>query len=221
MLEKLKSSGRYNITILLFVMTLFCFTISITRYIITDSKLFLFLNWNLFLAIIPWLISSLIIYKELNKKIYIIALIFSWLLFSPNSPYILTDLFHLRRISKVPIWFDLAVILSFAWTGLMYGFISLMNIEILLKRYLSNKTIVAITFLFFFLASFGVYLGRYSRWNSWDIVRNPLGLSSDIIDQFANPFYHYKTWGMTIMIGLLLNMIYFSIKLMKAEKSLA
>lgn len=218
MIEKLKSLGRFKITILLIIMSLFCFGISMARYVVTDTKVFLFLNWNLFLAFIPWLISSGILILGLKNRFSLGLLIVSWLLFFPNSPYILTDLFHLRLQSGAPIWFDLILILSFAWTGLVYGFISLMDMELLLKRYLNDTLIMVTTVLFLFLASFGIYLGRYLRWNSWDVLNDPSGLSSDIVDRFANPFGYPRAWGMTLLMGVLLNMMFYSIKFIKDKK---
>ncbi|PWS30828.1 DUF1361 domain-containing protein [Pedobacter paludis] len=215
MINKLKNLGRLNITVLLIAMSLFCLFISIARYFITDTKVFLFLNWNLFLAFIPWVISSFMVLNNLNKKFSLIILIISWILFFPNSPYILTDLFHLRLHGSVPIWFDLIQILSFAWTGLVYGFISLMDIEKLLSSRLNKKWVNSLVVSFLFLSSFGIYLGRYLRWNSWDIISNPLGLAGDIFDRFVNPSSHPRTWGMTLLMGVLLNMMYFSIKFIK------
>jgi uncharacterized membrane protein len=206
-----------NITILLIVMSLFSFGLTLLRFIITDTKVFLFLNWNLFLAFIPWLISSLIIVKGINKRYLIVILVLSWLLFFPNSPYILTDLFHLRLRSSAPVWYDLIVILSFAWTGLLFGFISLMDIEDLLGKYLRKKYVTTLSILFLFIAGFGIYLGRFLRWNSWDIIRNPFGLFNDLSDRFTNPLIHPRTWGMTILMGILLNMMYYSFKLMKIK----
>ena len=218
MIDKLRKTDRLNITILLIVMSLFCLGISVSRYQITDTKVFLFLNWNLFLAFIPWLLSSIIVLNGLNKRFVLVLLIISWLLFFPNSPYILTDLFHLRLRSPAPIWFDLVVILSFAWTGLMYGFISLMDIELLLRKYQKEIPATLTIVVFLFIASFGIYLGRYLRWNSWDVLTNPSGLTGDIMDRFVNPFSHPRTWGMTLLMGVLLNMMYFSIRLMKDKK---
>jgi uncharacterized membrane protein len=218
MIDKLKNLNRLNITLLLIVMSLFSFGLSVTRLLIYSGREFLFLNWNLFLAFIPWLISSIIIIRGINKKATLIVLILLWLLFFPNSPYILTDLFYLKLYSPAPIWFELIIILSFAWTGLMFGFISLLDIDTLLKRYLNDRLIIIITIAFIFLSSFGVYLGRFLRWNSWDILTNPYGLYSDIVDQFANPSVHHRTWGVTILMGLLLNMMYFSIKFLRDRK---
>lgn len=217
-IEKLKELDRWQVSLLLIAMSLFSFGISLTRYFVTDSKVFLFFNWNLFLAFIPWVISSLIMLKGEIKLTLLVGLIAVWILFFPNSPYILTDLFHLRVRAEVPIWFDLIVILSFAWTGLMYGFISLMDIEVLLQRYLSKRVITLLTISFLFLSSFGIYLGRFLRWNSWDIISNPMGLTYDIADRLINPFAHSRTWGLTILMGILLNMMYFSIKLLRGKK---
>lgn len=218
MISRLKEYGRFDMTILLIVISMFSFGLSVMRFIITDTKVFLFLNWNLFLAFIPWFISSTVIIKNINNKAGLLFLILSWLLFFPNSPYILTDLFHLRARNSAPIWYDLIVILSFAWAGLLYGFISLMDIEKLLQRFFNKKVVIVLSIAFLFLGSFGIYLGRFLRWNSWDIIRNPGGLFSDIIDRFLDPASHPGTWGMTILMGILLNLMYFSFKLMKSEK---
>ncbi len=215
LIEKLKKYDRFTMTLFLTGMSLFCFSLSVFRIIISDRLTFFFLIWNLFLAFIPWLISSLLVIYKKTKPFYIILLMGVWLLFFPNSPYILTDLFHLQARIGVPIWFDLIVILSFAWTGLMFGFISLMDIESILKTSISAKIVTVISVSCLFLASFGVYLGRYLRWNSWDIVSNPFGLFNDIIDRFANPFDYPRTWGMTLFMGILLNMMYFSMNLFK------
>ncbi len=216
--NKLKEKGRYKITILLMVMSVFCIGLSIARYWLTGTKLFLFLNWNLFLAIIPWLLSTWVLVKEFNNKIWLFLLIVVWLLFFPNSPYILTDLFHLRLRRSAPIWFDFIMIFSFAWTGLMFGFVSLMDIISLLKKYLREWMITVLTVLFFFLSSFGIYLGRYLRWNSWDVVNNPQELMDDVTDRFTDPFSHPQTWGMTILMGFLLNVMFYSIQFLREEK---
>jgi len=199
-------------------MSLFCFFLSIFRFWLTDQRMFLFLNWNLFLAFIPWAATTLLLLDYFKQsKLPILILPFIWLLFFPNSPYILTDLFHLRLRTTVPIWFDLVLILSFAWTGLAFGFISLLDIESLLQKQFSTKITRVITIAMLFLGSFGVYLGRYLRWNSWDIINEPYSLFTDISDRFLDPFSHPRTWGLTILMGILLNMMYWTFKLFKTD----
>ncbi|ANF53090.1 hypothetical protein A0O34_06035 [Chryseobacterium glaciei] len=216
-MKKLKNSHRFEITILLILMTLFCFSLSIFRYYLSDTRVFLFLNWNLFLAWIPFVISSILVIFSIRSKVALAFAIIVWILFFPNSPYILTDLFHLKARSSVPIWYDLIVILSYAWTGLMCGFISLMDIEKMLSSYFKRTTISIIAVLFLFLSSFGVYLGRFLRWNSWDVLNNPFGLFNDIAVRFIYPLEHSKTWGVTILMGIMLNFMYFMLRAIRKE----
>lgn len=220
MLKKIKNANRLNELLFLGGLSLFCFALTILRYNYSDTKAFLFLNWNLFLAFIPWLLTTwLIIHPKIQQNKIIIGLVICvWLLFFPNAPYILTDLFHLRLKLSMPIWFDLVLILSFAWTGILFGFFSLWNIERILSKYLKQKYITIVSISLLFLSSFGVYLGRYLRWNSWDIIQNPFGLALDISDRFLNPFVHSRTWGMTIFMGLFLCILYFSFKFIKKRE---
>lgn len=212
MIGKLKSSKRFEITLLLILMTLFCFSLSLFRYYISETKVFLFLNWNLFLAWIPFFISSFLVIFKIRSKLSLVVAITVWILFFPNSPYILTDLFHLRNRNSIPIWYDLVVILSYAWTGLFCGFVSLLDIEKLLSDYCRRSFINIMTISFLFITSFGVYLGRFLRWNSWDILSNPFGLFNDILLRIVYPTNHIQTWGVTVFMGVMLNFMYFMMK---------
>ncbi|WP_431612549.1 DUF1361 domain-containing protein [Chryseobacterium sp. 'Rf worker isolate 10'] len=211
-MKKLVESSRFKINILLMLMTVFCFSLSAFRYYISDTKVFLFLNWNLFLAWIPLLLSSFVLAFNIKSKISLLFIIIVWILFFPNSPYILTDLFHLRARNDIPIWYDLVVILSYAWTGLICGFISLNDIEKRLSDYGRKNRINGVIVFFLFMSSFGVYLGRFLRWNSWDVLNNPFGLFSDIVVRLIYPMEYTKTWGVTVLMGLMLNFMYFTFK---------
>jgi len=156
--------------------------------------------------------------KILNHKIIILAIFLAWVLFFPNAPYILTDLFHLRIESSMPLWFDLLLILSFAWTGLLFGFLSLWDIEKVLEKTMNRFLITLMSVGLLFLGSFGVYLGRYLRWNSWDVIREPFGLLHDIGGRVISPFEYRGTWGMTIFMGIFLNIMYWSFRLIKTKK---
>ncbi|OQY01120.1 MAG: hypothetical protein B6I20_07980 [Bacteroidetes bacterium 4572_117] len=222
MVKLLKLHNRLNITLLLVIMSVSSFLLSLFRVYLTGSSFLLFLNWNLFLAFIPWFFTSIIILKPnlQKKKPVLLGLLFLWILFFPNALYILTDLFHLRASSLMPIWFDLILILSFAWIGLLFGFISLIDIEKLLAGYLNTNIISIISIFLLFMASFGIYIGRYLRWNSWDIIASPFSLFYDISERIINPLEHFGTWGMTILMGLLLNMFYWSFKMLKLDTHL-
>ncbi|MEJ6786240.1 MAG: DUF1361 domain-containing protein [Bacteroidia bacterium] len=230
MILELKKAKRLNETLLLFAFSTLCLVLSVIRVFASATPTFLFLNWNLFLAFIPWALSSLlIIYPKLQeKKLAVITLLGTWLLFFPNAPYILTDLFHLKHVVSMPMWFDLLLILSFAWVGLLFGFMSLWDIEKILKQYLIKSrlkgllryrfSIPLFSSVLLFIGSFGIYLGRYLRWNSWDIIAEPFALIYDIGDRFVNPFEHPRTWGVTLLMGLFLNLVYWSLRLIKYRK---
>jgi uncharacterized membrane protein len=100
------------------------FSIGLTafRVVYTKQYLFVWLGWNLFLALVPFFITNAAIRRpqwiERNSRFAILFTV--WLLFIPNSFYIITDLFHLRMRSEVPLWFDLALIFSFAWNGICW-----------------------------------------------------------------------------------------------------
>ena len=230
MILELKKAKRLNETLLLFAFSTLCLVLSVIRVFASATPTFLFLNWNLFLAFIPWALSSLLnIYPKLQeKKLAVITLLGTWLLFFPNAPYILTDLFHLKHVVSMPMWFDLLLILSFAWVGLLFGFMSLWDIEKILNRYLIKSRLKGLlryrfsvpifSSVLLFIGSFGIYLGRYLRWNSWDIIAEPLALIYDIGDRFVNPFEHPRTWGVTLLMGLFLNLVYWSLRLIKYRK---
>ncbi len=205
---------RFEVLLLLTFTVIFCFSLSLLRFAYTGSMLYLFLNWNLLLAILPCIISSyLVLHRHSINRYSFAALSIAWLLLFPNSPYILTDLFHLHRHDGMPQWYDLIMILSFAWAGLLFGFMSLFQIEKILLEKCSAITTNIIVVSLLFMAAFGVYVGRFLRWNSWDIVSNPLTLGADIADRFVHPFDHGRTWGLTLFMGSLLSLIYFSAKM--------
>jgi uncharacterized membrane protein len=116
------------------------------------------------------------------------------------------------------IWFDALLILSFAWTGLLFGFLSLWDIEEILLRRIKRMYVTLISMALLFVGSFGVYLGRYLRWNSWDIVVEPFRLFSDIGDRVVNPAEHPRAWGMTLFMGVFLNMLYWSFRLIQQRR---
>ena len=217
MYRQLKDFDRLNETRFLGSLSILCFAFSIFRFVYTDTKVFLHLNWKLFLAFLPWLFSTiLIIYPKFQKNIpALLALVFSWLLFFPNALYILTDLFHLQLDTTMPKWFDLMLILSFAWVGLLFGFMSLWDIEKIIGQWIKRDLMPLVSFGLLFLGSFGVYMGRYLRWNSWDIITEPFNIFYDISDRILNPFHHKGTWGMTLFMFIFLSMMYWSFRLIK------
>ena len=173
---------------------------------------YLFLAWNIFLAWVPFAISALFKTILQEKKWKQVLLFCSWFIFFPNALYIVTDLIHLDLDSNIPKWFDAVLIFSSSIIGLIMAFISVFRVENYLANIFGRKKVDKIMPAILFFGSFGVYLGRFLRWNSWDIIRNPLGLLSTIARQFIFPLTHIRTWGITGILSVLFYLIYLSIK---------
>ncbi len=176
----------------------------------SGTLFYAFLVWNLFLAWIPFICSVFLLEAKHKRQtpVVLLFLFACWLLFFPNSPYILTDLFHLKVRHEIPLWFDLILILSFAWNGLLLGFSSLLNIQQFLKHYFSKSTIHIFVFTLFVLCGFGIYLGRYPRFNSWDVVTNPIALFTDIISMVTHPLKNTRMVGVTVFFSVFLIVSY-------------
>jgi uncharacterized membrane protein len=121
----------------------------------------------------------------------------------------------------MPIWYDLILILSFAWTALLFGFLSLMKLEEIARQKFSSTQVNLMVIMLLFAASFGVYLGRFLRWNSWDFATHPFSLLTDILDRFIDPFSHPRTWGLTLLMGTFLSLVYFSFRFIKVHTLVA
>lgn len=174
------------------------------RLKITQSFFLLFLVWNLFLAIIPFCISMYLTQQKQLKKWQFISWTVLWLLFLPNAPYLVTDLIHLQLSDGFIVMIDLVVIVSFASTGLLFYFKSIQVMEQLFQKYCS-KTIRTIFFTVLpFLCGFGIYLGRFLRFNSWDILQEPTSLIVTVGKIIIFPASHWFAWGVTMAIGTLL-----------------
>lgn len=210
----LKAKKQVNILAILLLSNLFSIALIAFRVYYTGLNLFIFLTWNLFLAWIPYGLSLIFLVweKKLNSIFLIGFLLGLWLLFFPNAPYILTDLFHFGQKIYVPLWYDLILILSFAWNGLLLGFLSLANVQ----NYLSKKVNVFVGWFFAFislgLSAFGIYLGRFLRWNSWNILTHPQAIFYDILDRIIHPFAHKQSLAMTLVFSAFLILAYLTFK---------
>lgn len=193
----------------------FSLTLMTSRIIYAGEIMFVFLVWNLFLAYLPFALSNWMVDQMKNKsRIVFFAFVFLWLIFIPNTFYIITDLIHLDLDSSMPIWYDLVLILSFAWNGVLFGIVSVRQMEKLFESYFNRK------FGFFFilpvmvLNAFGVYVGRHLRFNSWDVITNPFQLMEDVIALFIHPIHNKVDWSIIVCYSLLLSLFYVSVKRM-------
>ncbi len=168
------------------------------------SPTFIFLVWNLFLAWIPYWIALSVrrVYNFTASKIIIIFLLIAWLLFFPNAPYIITDLLHLRKYDTIPHWYDLMLFVTFAWTGLMLGYQSLYEIQLFLEDRVSRIFSWVFALICIPLAGLGIFIGRFQRWNTWDVVAQPYELGHELLTMFLNPSIYGHRLGLALVISV-------------------
>lgn len=149
-----------------------------------------YLFWNLFLAFLP-LIFAVRLSFVLRKKPWSawepIGWSLLWLLFLPNSFYMISDFIHLREISAEDILYNAVMFTSFIYMGVLLGFCSLYLVHGEIRKRLSRVTSWSVISLTLLLCSYAIYLGRDLRWNSWDVLVSPFGLLFDISDRFLRP----------------------------------
>jgi len=186
----------------------FNFSLLIFRMLVTSGIGFGFLIWNLILSIVPLSISLYLMLRPRHKwKVAIGSLV--WLLFLPNSPYILTDFLHFRKINlTMPAWFDLLLLASYSISGLLFGLLSMQQMHEVWKRSYGKvaDVLIAASAL---LAGFGIYLGRYERYNSWDILSDPIQLLTDSVLLLTQ----LRTIGFTFGYGTLLLLVYYFMRM--------
>jgi len=205
MIDRLVISARRSTVYIALLGTSFlCAAMIAARVWYTGTRGFAFLLWNLLLAWIP-LVAAVALYDRDRRGrggvAGLLALGGIWLLFYPNAPYIVTDLIHLVEHPSALLWFDLVLIATCAWTGLLLGFVSLSLVQSVVRR--RTSPIIGWSFVVGAtgLAAFGIYLGRFLRWNSWDVLTDPHRLFYDIWDRIVNPLSHTQTIAVWLVLS--------------------
>lgn len=198
----------------LFICCSFSCLLVCVRVIATGYLTYLFLVWNLFLAFVPYVVSEWLSRNtqviENRWKLTIILLL--WLLFIPNSFYIVTDLFHLEQFDTAPKWFDLLLLFSFAWNGILLGILSVRKVELVLNSIIGKKFSLFIVFAVMWLNGFGIYVGRYLRYNSWDVITQPFSLFGEMLQIIIHPLQNKMEWGMITAWSVFMTLLYVTIK---------
>lgn len=143
---------------MIFISMTFTVVMVAMRYLYTDDKQYFFYPWNLFLATVPLFFSRQL--KRIRKfNLKACLLLFCWLLFLPNAPYIITDIFHLEERPLIPYWFDLLIVISGAWNGIALCITSLMQVERFLAKHIKQRWQLPFTLLLITLCSYGIFPG--------------------------------------------------------------
>lgn len=185
--------NRYKFAIfgLMAFASLICFLLVAVRIAYSDTNRYTNLLWNLILAWIPFILAYFahaLSWKKLLLYLMLPFTAFIWLIFFPNAPYILTDLQHLvRESTSAPLWYDVIIMVWFSWTGLLLGLVSLYLMHDIVQRTFGRFLGWAFVFIVSGLSSFGVYLGRFIRFNSWDLLNDPKELVVTILGLTIDP----------------------------------
>ncbi len=193
--------------------TAVCAASLVLRVAYSHSLIHIGLLWNLFLAWLP-LLSALAAYNFYSRHsrlrwLAVTACTFIWLIFFPNAPYITTDIIHLQPQENVPLWYDLIMIVAFAWTGLFLGLVSLYLMQSIVQTAAGTTAGWLFALGALCLSGFGVYLGRFLGWNSWDVLLSPLSLVASIWSRLRHPFANFQTYVFSALFSLFFISTYF------------
>jgi uncharacterized membrane protein len=183
-----------------------CIGALVARWAYSNSDAYSFLSWNLFLSWIP-LVAALAVDDGRRRGVGLVPLLpiaVVWLLFLPNAPYLLTDFVHLGSRGDAPLWFDIVLFGSFAWTGMLIGFLSIFVMQGVARRAAGPHWGWMLVGASLAASSFGIYLGRSLGWNSWDFVVRPSALLQDIWARVVDPLAYPRGVGMTLALTALL-----------------
>lgn len=172
---------------------------------------FSWMFFNLILSLIP-VVLVFTLKGKLNQKIRVI-LLFLWLIFLPNTIYLITDIQYFVHQFKYLNFPEIVISI------LMYGFVVAMGIVTYMislkpfeniisnnKSFKKNKVILYI--LLNLLLAFAVILGKFQRTHSWYIFTQPLRVANDV-------YMVLTDLGMLICILLfwiIINIIFFTFK---------
>jgi uncharacterized membrane protein len=191
--------------------TLVSLALLLVRWVVTGHTAYHWLVWDMFLAWVPMWISMVVYILHLRgsrNKPLLLWLGFAWLLFLPNAPYLLTEFVHLGRRHNGPWWCDLMLTIGFAWNGLLLGLLSLYVMQKVVQARAGARRAATMSAVSLALCSFGISLGRFNRFNSWDVVRHPFALAAGILDELLHPFHYRTLFGSSFLLFVFLTLAY-------------
>jgi uncharacterized membrane protein len=185
--------NRHNLAVFVLLNTAcaVCIALVAARVVYTENAQRLSLIWNLFLAWIPFILAYLahsISWQRLWVYLVIPVIALLWLIFFPNAPYMLTDLQDLSRNAiGAPLWYDVIIVVWCSWTAMLLGIVSLYLMQDIVMRTFGRYVGWTFVFIISAMSSFGIYLGRFVRLNSWDILQNPKETAQTILGIVIDP----------------------------------
>jgi len=191
-----------------------CVALFGVRVALTGTLHLWFVIWNLALA---WISLAIIwiLTNRLKKSQWLswqnIGLSALWLIFLPNTWYVLTDFVHVSTSGEINQLFDIVLMGVLTVCGFTLGFTSLYLMHKQFLRRFGERASGLMVALVILICSFGIYIGRDLRWNSWDVVTNPSGVIISVSDRVIDPFGHPRAVNMTGLFFVLISIMYLAI----------
>lgn len=209
-MTKVFVSGRYAAvtnSILIASATALC--LYLLRFLFTGDVMFGFMAWNLVLSLLALFAAVVCVVSakaNQNKQAAVAGII--WLLMLPNTFYMLTDFIHVRDAGDITVMFDIVMVGLFAMNGFLHGILSLFLMHRLFLKKISPRRSVVVIGVVILLASFAVDMGRYLRWNSWDVLLHPAGLLVDVSDTILHPLTYDRSYLITAVFFVTISSLY-------------
>jgi uncharacterized membrane protein len=167
-----------------------------------------FLVWNLFLAWIPMVLALWI--TVLRSRWTVAAASLAWLAFLPNAPYLVTDLVHLNRGGN-DLWRHVLQFGFAAWTGTLLGVVSMRLVHQRVERAAGPAVGWCVVAGSVGLCAVGVVIGRFQRWNSWDLLTRPSQVAASTFDWVSNPITEVRSTGVALAIAAFFGLAYLTV----------
>ncbi|HUI89283.1 MAG TPA: DUF1361 domain-containing protein [Anaerolineales bacterium] len=212
---------KLGVFVLLTAASTVCVILVLARIAYSNSYGYTGLIWNLILAWIPFVLAYfayILSWRRLLIYLVIPAFALLWLIFFPNAPYILTDLQHLGTSpggtelwvsANVPLWYDVILLVWFSWTGMLLGIVSLNLMQEIVRREFGRWFGWLFVLIVAGLSSAGIYVGRFVRLNSWDILQNPIHAANNLWGWLSDP--SLRSFGFISLYTLFFIFVYLTI----------
>lgn len=210
-LRRQLNSSRKRVAASLVGLSGVCAALYVAGAMANHSLEFGYMLWNLFLAWIP-LLLSLALLRLLRSRLWssweALSLTLLWLLFLPNSFYMISDFVHVQDVARHNLLYDIVMFAACIFTAVLLGFSSLYIVHAELRKRMSLRSSSIAVGIILLVCSFGIYLGRDLRWNSWDVFTNPAGILFDVSDHLIHPLRSGDMFTITLSFFVLLGSLY-------------
>ena len=206
--SQLRTIHRLILAVSLIATTALTVALGVTDPAVPASYPTKFLVWNLFLAWIPMMFA--VGFALVRQRFWLIPRGLGWLAFLPNSPYLVTDLIHLGE-SGTEMWRHVLQYGFAAWTGIILGVVSLLLVHRRIEREVGTFAGWICVVLSVGLCAIGLVIGRFQRWNSWDLVTRPDDVVAATWEWIRQPLAHIAPTGVAVAVAAFFGLAYLTV----------